>query len=330
MLVLQVRVALAQGDFTAAAHHLETGFGFVRHVADGPTLIHKLVGFAMAREFAGTVTEFMERTNAPNLYWALTALPRPLIDQRRALEWEYRMVEMEFPELADLGRERTAAQWDGVLRRVRTALHGLALGGPEGGKRKLPDWFPKDYAPGDPAAKSPDLPAARQFVARTKGLPADRVAAMPPAQVLLLAMMGTYHEDRDDSYRAMYLPYPECLPLLRAAHNRLGDAPISEGHLLSRVFLPALAKVVSAEARVERNFAALRAIEALRMYAAAHDGRLPDKLDEVTEAPIPEDPGAGRPFAYRRDGDTATLISEVPGDPVPNNGLRYRVTIRKQ
>src|SRR5258708_15681871 len=52
-LILQVRVALAEGDFAAAAHHLETGFAFSRHVAQGPTLIHKLVGFALARDFAG-------------------------------------------------------------------------------------------------------------------------------------------------------------------------------------------------------------------------------------------------------------------------------------
>ncbi len=170
MLILQARVAIAEGDFTAAAHHLETGFAFSRHVAEGPTLIHSLVAIALARDFASTVADFVERPDAPNLYWALTALPRPLIDLRRAQEWEYRMLEMQFPELDDLDRERTAEQWDGVLRRLRTELRGLALLPSEGGKRKLPDWFPKDYAPEDPAAKSPDLPAARKFVARTKGL----------------------------------------------------------------------------------------------------------------------------------------------------------------
>ena len=67
------------------------------------------------------------------------------------------------------------------------------------------------------------------------------------------------------------------------------------------------------------------------MYAAAHDGKLPDKLDDVTEVPIPNDPGTDRPFEYSRgDGDTAKLVSLVPGDPLHNNGLRYRVTIRNK
>jgi hypothetical protein len=330
MLILQVRVALAQGDFTAAAHHLETGFAFSRHVADGPTLIHKLVGFSLAAQFAGTVADFVEQPGAPNLYWALTALPRPLIDVRGPLEWEYNMAELQLPELADLERERSPEQWDAVLRRVRTELRNFFRESPEGGKSKLPDWFPNGSAPEDPASKSPDLPAARKFVARTRGLSAAQVEALPPARVLLLYMVGTLHEDRDDLFRAMYLPFPQCLAVIEAAKKRLRAAPASEGRVPSRIFFPALEKVVSTQARVERNLAALRVVEALRLYAAAHDGRLPDKLSDVSEVPVPNDPGTGRPFEYRREGDTATLVSQVPSDPVPNNGVRYRVTIRKK
>jgi hypothetical protein len=328
--ILQIRVALAQADFTAAAHHLETGLAFSRHVAAGPTLIHQLVAIALVSEFAGAVADFTERPDAPNLYWALTALPHPLIDLRAAEEWEYRMVELQIPELGDLERARTPEQWNGVLRRVRAELQLMAGLTTEGRNPKIPDWFPKDVTAGEPAAKSPDLPAARKFVARSKGLSAEQVEAMPPAQVLLLYVMGTFHEDRDDFYRAAYLPYPQCFPLLEAAHNRLRDAPSSEAHVLSRIFLPALNKVISRQALVERTFAALRIIEALRMYAAAHDGKLPEKLNDVTEVPLPDDPGTGRPFEYSREGETVTLVSQVPGDPLPSNGLRYRVTIRKK
>jgi hypothetical protein len=329
MLMLQVRVALAEKDFPAAAHHLETGFAFSRHVADGPTLIHKLVGLGLAMQLAGGVADFVERPDAPNLYWACTTLPRPLIDLRGPLEWEYRMLEMQFPEFADLDRERSAEQWDAALRRMRTELRGLVLEPGEGGKRKLPDWLPKDCAPEDPAAKSPDLPAARQFVARTKGLSADKVGAMPPAQVLLLYIAGVYREDRDDWYCSAYLPYPQAHPMMGAAIKRLREAPVSEAHVPARTLLPGLDRALGAQVRVERNFAALRIIEALRIFAAAHDGKLPNKLSEVTEVPLPDDPATGRPFEYAREGDTATLAS--PGDslPVPG-GIRYRVTIRKK
>ena len=327
MLILQARTALAEGDFTAAAHHLETGFAFIRHVADGPTLIHKLVGFALAQGFIGATADFIERPDAPNLYWAITALPRPLIDQRKAEEWEYRMLEMEFAQLDDLDRERTAEQWDGILRRFRTGLRNMSIGFKQ---PKLPAFFPKDTAPEDAAAKSPDLPEACKFVARTKGLSAEKVEAMPAAQVLLLHIMGTYHEDRDDFYRAMYLPCPQFFSVFDDAKKRLREAPISEGHVPARVLLSALDRCTSRQVAVEIHLDALRIIEALRMYAAAHDGQLPNKLSDVSEAPVPSDPGTGGPFEYSHEGDTATLVSHVPGDPPDRNGVRYRVTIRKK
>jgi hypothetical protein len=328
VLMLQVRVALAEKDYPAAAHHLETCFAFSRHVANGPTLIHKLVGFTLAMQLAGAAADFVERPDAPNLYWAHTTLPRPLIDLRGPLEWEYRMLEMQIPEFSDLDRERTAERWDDTLRRVRTQFQQFFREGKEGSNLKLPDWYPKDCAPDDPAAKSPDLPAARKFVARAKGLPADKVEAMPAAQVLLLFIAGVYREDRDDWYCSAYLPYPQARPLLEAAIKRLREAPISEAHVPARALLPGLNRVLAAQARVERNFAALRIVEALRIFAAAHDGKLPTKLSEVTEVPLPDDPGTGRPFEYTREGDTGTLAS---GDSLPiAGGVRYHVTIRKK
>jgi hypothetical protein len=327
MLILQVRVALADGDFPAAAHHLETGFAFSRQVAEGPTFINRLVGIALGWQFAGTVTDFIERLGAPNLYWALATLPRPLIDLRAAQDWEYGMLEQVFPDLGDLNRERTAEQWDSVLRRVRTAAQRLVAQDKE---LKESLRLLKNTAPSDPAAKSPDFPKARTFVARTRGLPDAKVQALPPAQVLVLYLAGTYHEYRDQLYRASYLPYSQARALWEGWEKQLRGAPTSEGQWLAHVLLPALPRVFSAQARLERHLAALRLIEALRMYAAAHAGQLPDKLNDVTEVPLPNDPGTGRPFEYSRHGTTATLVSQVPGDPLPNNGLRYRVSIRKQ
>ena len=326
MLILQARVAIAEGDFPRAVHHLQTGFAFSRHIAEGPFLVNSLVAIALAARFANVAADLIEQPAAPNLYWALTALPRPFIDLRRVQDMEFRFVEAVFPDLDDLDRERTAEQWDGVLRRIRTELRSASMVGLQ---PTLPDWFPKDSAPDDPAAKSPDLAAARSFVARNKGLSADKVEAMPPAQVLVLYIAGTCREDWDDWHRAAYLPYPQARPFFEAAHKRLREAPHTEGHVVSRFIFPDMNRVMSSQTALERSVAALRVIEALRMHAAVHDGKLPDKLDDVTEVPVPDDPGTGRPFEYTREGATATLVSVVPGDPL-NNNRRYRLTIRNQ
>jgi hypothetical protein len=148
--------------------------------------------------------------------------------------------------------------------------------------------------------------------------------------VLLLYIKGTYQKDRDDSYRAVYLPYPQAHPLFAAADKRLRELPTSEGHLPGRLFLPALGKVQARQNLLERNLAALRVVEAVRMYAAAHEGRLPEKLGDVTEVPLPDDPGTGKPFEYTRDGEAAMVVSKAPDDVLSNSGIRFRVIVRKK
>ncbi len=328
MLVLKARVAVAEGDFAAHCHHLETGFAFSRHVGEGPTLIHSLVAMTMASQFADTVCDFIEQPGSPNLYWALSALPQPLVDLQAGLAFEYQTIDKQFPGLVDLDRERTAEQWDAILRHVRKDLRQADQD--SHGKPGHPEWFPKDCGPDDPATKSPDLATARAYVARTKGLAVDKVEKMPAAQVLLMYIAGTAHEDRDDWHKATYLPFAQARPQLEAAAKRLRKAPVTEGHVPARMLLPALDRVLLRQNLLERNIAALRVIEALRIYAAAHDGQLPDKLSDVTEVPLPDDPGTDKPFEYHLDNDTGTIISHIPNDSSLNSKLSYRVTIRKK
>ena len=123
-------------------------------------------------------------------------------------------------------------------------------------------------------------------------MPAASVEAMPPAEVLVRYLSNYYHELRDEVFKATYLPFPQARPLTR----RGGQAPEVRCPTPRRLDSPGCScrpsrKVRLAEVRIERKLAALRAIEALRMHAAAHGGELPDKLDQVTVVPVPERPG---------------------------------------
>jgi hypothetical protein len=327
MMVLKVRVELAEGDYAAAAHWLETGFAYSQHVSNAPFLINRLVGVACANQFADCLLDFVQQADAPNLYWSLTALPRPLIDVRGALDFEYRFLEQQFPDLADLDRPRSPEQWDAVLKKLRSSYRLLfALAGGGGGAPKPM----VGNAPADPASKSPDLPAARKYLTERMKLAAEKVDAMPPAQVLLLYLVGSYNEFRDDFYKATYLPYPEARRVFAEAEVRRKAAPNTDGQRFADALLPAFGSVQRAQTRLDRKIAALRVIEALRLHAAAHDGALPDKLSEVTIVPIPDDPGTGKPFEYQRDGDAATLISRIPGEKLAETGLRYRLVMKKK
>jgi hypothetical protein len=326
MLVLKARVAIAEGRYADAVRTLETGFAFSEQVGHGPTLIQSLVGIACANQFADVALELAQRPGAPNLYWAVAVLPRPLIDLRYGNEFEQRMLELQFPDMADLDRSRSAEEWDAALVRVRKEAERILRLDLEGGTPPKP--LKAGTTSADPAAKSPDLPAARKYLTEVVGLTAANVEAMPPAQVLLLYISHFYHEARDDVMKGSYLPFPEGQGVNREADKRLKELPDTEATRVAKWFLPAVQKVQLARVRLARKLAALRVIEALRMHAAAK-GQLPDKLDEVTVVPVPDDPGTARPFEYRRDGATATLISRIPGETQETTGLRYTITVRK-
>ncbi len=322
MMVLRARVDAAEGNFAAAVRALETGFSFSQQVGDGPFLISELVGIACAYHFAEVVTDVVERPGAPNLYWALTAMPRPLIDLRKGMEFEQRVLEMEFPELADLDRPRTAEEWNAVLARFRTHFRSPVFR--QQGQKYLPG-----TAPEDSAADSPNLAAAKKYLTERGGMKPAEVDAMVPAQVLLNWLVRYYRELSEDRYRAMYLPYPQAKPLVTDSMQRLKAAPDSEAKQLVEGTLPMVLAVQAAQARIESKLALLRAVEALRLYAAGHGGKLPERLDQVTEVPIPDDPATGKPLEYSLDGATATLISRAPGGNTGREGFRFRLTVRK-
>ncbi len=88
---------------------------------------------------------------------------------------------------------------------------------------------------------------------------------------------------------------------------------------LAQLFRLTASKVFAAQARIDRRIAAFRCVEAVRLYAAGHDGKLPASLDEIKIRPIPADPVTGKPFDYHRVGDRAVLCSTpFPGQPANN------------
>jgi hypothetical protein len=326
LLVLKARVEIAEGRYADAVHTLETGFAFSQQLNEGPFLIGSLVAIACASQFADCMLDLMERPDAPNLYWALTVIPRPLISVRNPNEYEQKLLEMQFPDMSDLDRPRSAEDWEATLKRVRQGFEQFDKLNQAREEEKI-------VRPGtsskDPAARSPDLPEARKYLATVVGLPAARIESMPSAQVLLSYMSNYYHELRDELFKATYLPFPQSQLVYAEAEIHLKSAANTEPGRLARTLLPAIPKVRMAQVRLERKLESLRAIEALRMHAAANRGHLPDKLDEVKVAPVPLDPGTGRPFEYQRDGATVTLTSRIAGQPLDKTGLRYRITIRK-
>ncbi|MGP0068914.1 MAG: hypothetical protein ACLQGP_35605 [Isosphaeraceae bacterium] len=326
LLAVKARVEIAERRFDDAIRTLETGMAFGRHVGRGPFLINGLVGIAIASVMLDRCDELIAQPGAPNLYWALTVLPRPLVGLRDPVELEKKLLENLIPELREdeLDRPHTAAEWASFLARMHEGFVKWsrfdALGG-------LNDPQLQAFAAGELAGfKSRALPAAKEHLKATRKLTDPQLAAMPDDQVVALFYADGYREIWDDFFKNSYLPPRIAIPQYAASEPRRLAARRGPFTLFVQ-YMPSLQSVMYAELRVDRRVAALRVVEAIRLYAAAHDGGLPESLDRVTEVPVPDDPATGKPFEYHRDGNSATLSGPKAGLPPP--WPSYRITIRR-
>jgi hypothetical protein len=146
---------------------------------------------------------------------------------------------------------------------------------------------------------------------------------LPPAQVVLLDEKHRYEVRRDEALKILALaPWQ-----IRAPAD--GNGSERDDGLFAD-FLPRVVEARRAQGRLEQRIALLRHVEALRLYAAAHEGKLPATLSDCP-VPLPPDPFTGKPFAYEAEAATAQLRGSPPRSEETNReyNLHYVVTIRK-
>jgi hypothetical protein len=170
------------------------------------------------------------------------------------------------------------------------------------------------------------LPAAKRALI-DGGMPAERIEAMPTHQVALLYTRAAYRHWVDAAATYYTLPYPDAIVGIEKsiADSQSADAQMREIVPLARHTLGAVKVTRMAIERNDRQIATLRVIEALRMHAATHDGKLPEQLTDITEVPIPDDPVTGLPFEY----EFADGKARLSGPTFRDVALNYEITMQK-
>lgn len=307
---LQVRFRdeVAQRRFDDAIVTAKTMFALSRHMGEHPTLIGSLVAIAIAQVAIQPLEEMLGTPDCPNLYWALTHLPAPFIALDRGMEGERTFVMSVFRDLDDQ-KPMTTAQ----LKTFVKMVNGL-LDGPN--SKVGQEWL---------SARAQDdayMAAARKRLT-AGGIPADRLATFSNYQVILLNEKIEYEIVRDEVMKFAVLPTWEALPRMDAADKKVKTS-------LFGGLAPAMNKVRRAQGRLEQRIALLRHVEAIRMYAAAHDGKVPAALSDVA-VPLPVDPFTGKPFRYEVVDGVAHLRGTPPKGDEQNAAynLHYEIIIRK-
>jgi hypothetical protein len=325
LLSLRARLEMADGNLTAAARTLQTGLVLAKHTGEQPTLINNLVGCAIAQLMLRQLDDFVQQPKATNLYWALTDLPQPLVDQRKPFEGERLWVYGVFPgigeSMADLDAGPiTEEQAQGCVKAL-LLYRSDKLFDQIRRKLEISSYVSQHYE-------------ADKEALVEQGRPAEMVNKMPHLQVVLLADVTDYERMMDDQIKWCNEPYYKIADrldqLAKGLKSKTNKSIIMPEESLN-FLLPAVGKIFMARVRLQRKVDALRCVEAIRAYAAANDGKLPAGLDEVKDVPIPVDPTTGKAFAYKKDGDKATLtaarsISEGRPD---FQELVYEITIQR-
>ena len=200
-----------------------------------------------------------------------------------------------------------------------------------GGKKLRPvlsEWFEER------AKDQAYLAAARRRLIEY-GTAEEQVKRFSPLQVVFLSEKRRFAEVRDDADKGMLLPYWQLEASIANGTVKFPNipnfpVPLGPEEWPFARLLGATLKVRQVQTRLEQRFALLRSVEALRLYAAEHDGKLPAQLADV-RLPLPVDSFTGQAFHYRLDGNTAILQGKPPHglEKRESYNLRYEITITK-
>jgi len=311
-MAVYAKVLIAERRYDEALGILQAGNAMGRHIGQNLTLIQGLVGLATLENMAHRVEEWVQQRESPNLYWALTNLPTPMIHYPAVVIWESRSLELTIPEsIRSRLRTQVVAQEEAQVWLKKFVETTDKLYDPENKIHveieqfsQLPPWTPERL---------------EQY-----GYSSDLIRNMPPAQVHLLYIMERSRELIEDQTKWYGVPWRQGRRGLSAAADAVADKSHSNPFL--DAWLGDLTRGPLLISRFDRKLAALRTIEAIRMYAAEHKGKLPPTLEAITAVPVPDDPMTGKAFAYTLQGEMAVL-DLTEGD--PEMPMRYELTIAR-
>ena len=271
------------------------------------------------------VEQCIQRPDSPNLYWALTTLPRPLIDLGPAFEAESSFFDLQFPGLRDLEtKDADAEQWRALLEKTVAGWMEIVPMTDGGGVA-----FPAAPHFMITAFAVQAYPVARQYLI-DHGRSAAEVDAMPVAKTVLLCAVETFHVLADEEYKLMLLPYQEAEPFFDGIDRKLKETrgALREVIPFATLLLPALKSAKTAEARPDgvdsRAAADLRG--GCGFTPPGTMASCPERLEVITEVPIPRNPFDDLPFDYHRDGNHAVL--DCRHEPAGHAVAAYEITMQ--
>ena len=323
---LRCKVAVAEGRIDDAIAILGQQYAMARHLGQDEFLVSNLVGIACAGIAWEDALYLVQHPQAPNLYWAFAALPQPMFDLRESYAFERQFLYEQIKILREVDETpRPVGFWQDFLDRLSSRPEIVDIVTSEFRLPRDTVCDPSSLRAAIVGYVAAAYPGAKRFLIERCSLPPEQVEAYPTAQTVFLAIVRFYDQARDDLFKWSYLPFwqVETSPDARRREEQLQAMSDEYGWCATptNTLLPAVMAARTAAARDQQLTALVQTVEAIRMYGAAHDRKLPPALDAL---PVPAllEPYTDKPIAYEYREDHAVLT----GHPLP--GLQYRLVVR--
>jgi hypothetical protein len=312
-LALRARIAAFEGRYDEALADLQNGFALSRDIGNAPVVVYTLVGVAIQAMMLNEVNQIATMADSPNAYWAVTSLPRPLIDIQKGIAGERRMLATLFDGLEPILRGEFSK---GLTPGQRTERNKAVI------KQINSRW--SEGMKGPAAALLMTYGKAREALAKT-GYDKDAINDIPPIEVVVWYEYRRNRAWRDEMDKSFALPFHQAWPRYRQAEQRFEGRPREQWGVLD-LLTPAIGRAYFITTRTERDLVATATIESIRHHLATHGGQPPKSLDEL-ELPALDDPVTGKPFGYEVNDRTITLIGHTLEGMKPSDGGRWVLTI---
>lgn len=296
---------IRSGNYAEAAKTIRIGLTLGEHIRDSSpynVLVTQLVGIAITGIFQGQIEHLMTQPDAPNLYPALTQLfiPGDSLVQSMYAERSFvlpRLTGFDFDGIDQAGPEE--------CREILTNLFTTFL---VGTGSPPPEWMGTEWGRSlmDSAICLAGYPHGKDRLLK-QGRSEEEIEKLSAYQIVAPMILEEIKRVFDIMYVVTAFPRGESHTAIVMDEDRLRD-PTHPGRIFLHLFIPATSSAKTAFYRQQQTYDRLKIIEALRYYAAVHDGKLPETLDDIKEVPVPKiDPMTGKPYQYRRDGKTAFI-----------------------
>ena len=314
-ILLAARADLKESKINEATDKICIAMGLARHIGETPFAVcrvsqHVQVGWALQ-----VIEELLQHPQSENQFWALNALPRPMIAVQDAVQLESHNLARTFPMLAASDARLTEEDWKKVAGEV---LRLLAESGAA---------FPKEETPEAQRKMREWIDKSRERLPRVRPDWKDRVATMSDAEVGVRYWFERTQARTTRHLALATLEYPQALKLLAEDEVRLNKDSEDESPLRQTEFrvLP----LVRAAALTDQRIGLLRTIEAIRDWSAAHKGELPPALSDL-RLPVPLDCVTQAPFTYTIDAARKTATLEGAPIVIENRQADGRSTLMRR